>query len=76
MKVNEEDKVETFMTHTTMIGGTIKINTDQIVGIGEFNLTGKTEVDQGMKKIIQEEILEAIQGHIKILEDRIAEKNI
>ena len=29
-----------------------------------------------MNKIIEEEILEAIQGHIKILEDRIAEENI
>ena len=28
------------------------------------------------QKIIEEEILEAIQGHIKILEDRIAQENI
>ena len=34
------------------------------MGIGELNLTGKAEVDQGMNKIIEEEILEAIQGHI------------
>ena len=44
---------ETFMTHTTMAGGTIKINIDQIVVIGEFNLAGKAEVDQDMNKIIE-----------------------
>ena len=76
IKVSEEHKVETFMTYTAMTGGTIEINIDQIVGIREFNLTSNAEVDQGMKKIIQEEILEAIQGHIRILEDRIAEENI
>ena len=27
-------------------GGTIKINIDQIAGIGELNLTRKAEVDQ------------------------------
>ena len=53
IKVNKEDKAETFMTHTTMTGETIKINIDQIVGIGEFNLTGKVQVDQGMNKIIE-----------------------
>ena len=63
------------MTHTTMTGGTIKINTDQTVGIGELNLTGKAEVDQGMNKITEEEILEAILDHIRISEDRIAEEN-
>ena len=36
-KINEEDKVETFMTHTTMTGGTIKIGIAQTVGIEEFN---------------------------------------
>ena len=45
------------------------------MGIGEFNLTGKAEVDQGMKKIIEEETLEAIQGHIRISEERIAQEN-
>ena len=64
------------MTHTTMTGGTIKISIDQIVGIVEFNLTGKEEVIQDMNKIIEEETLEAIQGHIRILEDRIAGENI
>ena len=59
-----------------MTGRTIKINIDQIVGIGKFSLTGKAKVDQGMNKIIEEEFLEAIQGHIKILEDRISEESI
>ena len=76
IKVIKENKVETYMTHTTMTGGAIKINIDQIVGIGEFNWTSKAEVDQDMNKIIEEEILEAIQGHIGISEDRIAEENI
>ena len=43
--------------------------------IGEFNLTGKAEVDQCMNKIIEEETLEAILGQIRISEDRIAEEN-
>ena len=43
-----------------MTGEIITINIDQIVGIGEFNLTDKAEVDPGMSKIIGEEILEAI----------------
>ena len=76
IKINEEDKAETFMTHTTMTGGTIKINMDQIVGKGEFNLTGREEVDQDMNKIIEEEILKAILGYIRISEDIIAEQNI
>ena len=63
------------MTHTTMTWGTIKINMDQIVRIGEFNLTGKADVDQGMNKIIEQETLEAMLDHIRILEDRITEEN-
>ena len=34
-----------FMIHTIMTDGTIKIGTDQIVEIGEFNLADKVEVD-------------------------------
>ena len=64
-----------FMTHTTMTGGTIEINIDQIVGIGELNLKGKAGVEQGMNKTTEEEVSEAILSHIKILEDRIAEEN-
>ena len=76
IKANKEDKVEIIMPHTIMAEGTIKIGTDQTVRIGEFDLAGKVEVDKGMNKIIGEEFLDAIQGHIKILEDRIAEENM
>ena len=41
-----------------MIEEIIKIGDDQIAEIGEFNLVDKVEVDQGMNKIIGEEILE------------------
>ena len=64
------------MTHIIIIEEIIKIGTGQIVVIGEFNLEDKIEVDQGMNKIIGEEILEAMQDCIKILEDRIVEENI
>ena len=63
------------MTYTTMKGRTIKINIDQIAWIGKLNLTDKAEVDQDTNRITKEEILEAILGHIRILEDRIAEEN-
>ena len=55
---------------------TIKIGTEQTVEIGELSFTGKVEVGQGTNKTIGKEILEATQGHIKILEDRIVEENI
>ena len=56
-----------------MIHTFIKIGTDQIAEIGKFNLVDKIEVDQGMNKIIGEEILEVTWEHIKILKDRIEE---
>ena len=59
-----------------MIEEITKIGIDQIVRKGGFNLTDKAEVDQGMNKIIGEEISEATWDHIKISEDRIVEKNI
>ena len=46
------------MIHIIMIKEIIKIGIDQIVETGEFNLVDKVEVDQGMNKIIGEEILE------------------
>ena len=55
---------------------TLHNSIDQTVEIEEFNLVDKIEVDQGMNKIIGEEILEAMQDHVKILEDRIVEENI
>ena len=41
----------------------MEINIDQIVGIGEFILTEKAEVDKGMNKIIEDKNLEAMLGH-------------
>ena len=75
-RAKERDKIEIFMTDMIMMEEIIKKGMDQIVEIGEFNLVDKVEVDQGMNKIIGEEILEAMQDCIKILEDRIVEKNI
>ena len=58
IRAEEGDKVEIFMIHIIMTEEIIKIDIDQIVEIGEFNLVDKVEVDQGMNKIIGEEILE------------------
>ena len=76
IKVNKEGQGRNFYDSHNYDRKTIEIGIDKIVGIEEFNLTGKAEIDQGMNKIIEEEILEAMQGHIKILEERIAEENI
>ena len=54
----------------------IKVGIDQIVEAGEFNLVDKIEVDQGMNKMIGEEILEAMQECTKTLGDRKVEENI
>ena len=64
------------MPHTSMTGRVITINIDQIVGIGEFNLTGKARHDPCMRRSIGLEILEVIGEHIKILDDRITEEHI
>ena len=48
------------MIHVIMIEEIIKIGTDQIAKIEEFNLVDKVQVDQGMNKIIGEEILEVM----------------
>ena len=58
IRAEERDKVEIIMIHMNMTEEIIKIDTDQIVEIEEFNLVDKVEVDQGMSKIIGEEILE------------------
>ena len=63
------------MIHTIMTEEIIKIGIDQIVVIREISID-KIEVDPGMNKIIEEEILEAMQDSIKILEERIVEENI
>ena len=58
-KAKEGDRVEILMIHMIMIVEIIKIGTDQIAEIGEFNLVNKVEVDQNMNKITGKKILEA-----------------
>ena len=60
IRVEEGDKVEIFKTHIIKTEEMIKIDIDQTMQIGEFKLVDRVEVDQGMNKIIGEEILEAI----------------
>ena len=69
IKGKEEDKVEMFMIHITMTKETIKIGIDQIVVMGEFSLTDKVEVGQGMNKAIGEETI----GTTKITAEREVE---
>ena len=61
------------MIDTVMIIKIIKIDTGQIVETGES--IDKIKVDQGVNKIIEGEVLEITQEHIKILEDKIVEEN-
>ena len=75
IRAEEEDKVGNFMIDTIMINEIIKIGTDQIVVTGKISVD-KMEVDQGMNKIIGEEILEITWEHTEVLEDRIVEENI
>ena len=72
-KAKEEDKIEVVMVDAVMISEVIKIDTGQIVETGDS--IHKIEVDQGMNKIIEEEILEVTQECIKILEYKIVEEN-
>ena len=53
IRAEDGDKVGIFMMQAI-----IKIDTDQIAEIGEFNLVDNVEVDQGMNKIIGEGISE------------------
>ena len=56
IKAKEGNKVEIFMTHIIMIQEIIKLDIDQIAEIEEFSLMGKAKLDQGMNRIIGEEI--------------------
>ena len=67
-KAKEEDRIEVTMIDAVMISEVIKIDIGQIVETGDS--IDKKEVDQGMNKIIEEEILEVMQGCIKILKDK------
>ena len=62
------------MIDVVMITEVIKIDTGQIVETGDS--TDKIEVDQGMNNIIEEEILEVMQGCIKILKEKAVEESI
>ena len=75
-KAKEGDTVEFYMIHLILIEKIIKIGTDQTVELPDLNLVENVEVDQGMNKIMREEILEVMWEHIKILEDRIVGKSI
>ena len=72
-KAKVEDKTEAIMTDAIMISEVIRTDISQIVEAGDC--LDKAEVDQGMNKIIEEEILVAMQGCIKILRGKIVEKN-
>ena len=61
------------MIDAVMISKIIKIDTGQIVETGDS--MDKIEVDQGMNKIKEEEILGVMQECIKILEDKIVEES-
>ena len=56
-----------------MISEVIKIYVGQIVETEDS--IDKIEVDQGMNKIIEKEILEVMKGHIKILKDKTVEES-
>ena len=74
IRAEEEDKVGIFMTHIIMTKEITKIDKDKIVVTEEISID-RIEVDQGMNKIIGEEILEAMQDCIKISEDKKVEEN-
>ena len=61
------------MIDTSLISEVINIDTGQIEETGDS--IDKIEVDQGMNKIVEEEMLEVMQEHIKILKDKIVEKS-
>ena len=71
IRAEEGDKIDISMIHIIMTEEIIKVGIDQTVEIEEFNLVDKIEVDWVMNKIKGEEMLEAMQDHIKISEDKI-----
>ena len=72
-KAREEDKTEVVMIDIVLISKVIKIDIGQLVETGDSII--KIEADQDMNKIIEEEILEAMQGCIKILKDKPVEES-
>ena len=73
-KAKVEDKIEVTMIDAIMISEVIRIDIGQMVETGDS--IDKMEVDPGMNKIIEDEILEVIQGHIKISKDKRVEESI
>ena len=59
-KSRKGDKVEVSVIHIIMTEEIIKVGINHKVEIKEINLVDKIEVDQGMNKIIGEQILEAM----------------
>ena len=61
------------MIDAVMISEVIRIDIGEIVETG-YSID-KVEVDQGMKKIIEDKILEVMKGCIKILKDKTVEES-
>ena len=61
------------MIDAVMINEVIKIDIDQIVETGDS--ADKIEVEQGLNKIIEIEILEVMQDTIKIMKDKTVEES-
>ena len=62
------------MTDAIIISKVTRIDIDQIVETGDS--IGKREADPGMHRIIDEEIVEVMQGCIKILKDKTVGESI
>ena len=62
------------MIDAVIISEIFKLDTGQIIETGDS--IDKTKVDKGMNKIIEEEILEVTQEHIKFLKDKIVEESM
>ena len=61
------------MIYAITISEAFRIEIGQIVETRDSK--DKIEVDLGMNKIIEEDILEVMQGHIKIMKDKIVEES-
>ena len=71
-KLKEEVKIEVVMIDVVMISKVIKIVAGQIVETRDS--IGKIEVDQDMKKVIEEEAFRVRQENIKILGHKIVQE--
>ena len=71
-KAKEEYKIEVTIRDAVMTSEITKIDIGQTVETGDS--IDKIEVDRGIKNI-EEEILEVMQGHIKILKDKTVDES-